>query len=103
MISLHELKQTGHANDAAGASAPRPREPADERVVRPAWRVIDATCHSRTGLEALQPLALDRFCQRVLAEVGRLAGDADKSNHQRYLAVFRLLQRRDEELANAFN
>ncbi len=51
----------------------------------------------------LQPLALDRFCQRVLAEVGRLAADADKSPHERYLAVYKLLQRRDEELADAFN
>jgi hypothetical protein len=51
----------------------------------------------------LQPLALDRFCQRVLAEVGRLAADAEKGHHDRYLAVFKLLQRRDKELADAFN
>lgn len=51
----------------------------------------------------LQPLALERFCQRVLAEAGRLAADADKSHHERYLAVFKLLQRRDDELADAFN
>jgi hypothetical protein len=50
-----------------------------------------------------QPLALDRFCQRVLAEVTRLAADTRVSNHERYLAVFKLLQRRDEELADAFN
>ena len=51
----------------------------------------------------LRPLALDRFCQRVLAEVGRLAADTGRSSHERYLAVFKLLQRRDEELADAFN
>jgi len=51
----------------------------------------------------LRLLALDRFCQRVLAEVGRLADDTGKSSHERYLAVFKLLQRRDEELAEAFN
>ena len=51
----------------------------------------------------LQPLALDRFCQRVLADVTRLAADRDTSNHERYLAVFKLLQRRDAELADAFN
>lgn len=51
----------------------------------------------------LQPLALDRFCQNVLAELTRLAANAKKSNHDRYLAVFKLLQRRDEELADAFN
>jgi len=51
----------------------------------------------------LQLLALDRFCQRVLAEVSQLAADVGKSSHERYLAVFKLLQRRDKELADAFN
>jgi hypothetical protein len=50
----------------------------------------------------LQPLALDRFCQRVLDEVGQLAADTEKSSHKRYLAVYRLLQDRDEQLADAF-
>ena len=51
----------------------------------------------------LRPLALDRFCMRVLADVGRLAADTGQSSHERYLAVFHLLRRRDEELADAFN
>src|SRR5438874_2232402 len=51
----------------------------------------------------LRTLALDRFCQRVLADVGRLVADNGQSSHERYLAVFELLQRRDEELAAAFN
>jgi hypothetical protein len=62
-------------------------------IHEPDWKVF----------RQLQPLALDRFCQRVLTEVGRLAADADKSHHERYLAVFQLLQRRDKELADAFN
>src|SRR5262249_22237439 len=51
----------------------------------------------------LQPLALDRFCQHVLAEVSQLGADAGRSNHEGYLAVFKLLRRRDEELSDAFN
>jgi hypothetical protein len=51
----------------------------------------------------VHPLALERFCERVLAEVGQLALQAGKSAHERYLAVFRLLQRRDKELGEAFN
>jgi len=51
----------------------------------------------------LQPLALDRFCQRVITEVSRLTADTDKSNHERYLAMYKLLQQRDEEIADAFN
>jgi len=51
----------------------------------------------------LHPLALERFCERALAEVSRLAGTAGKSAQERYLAVFKLLERRDKELAEAFN
>jgi hypothetical protein len=51
----------------------------------------------------LRPRALDRFCQRVLDEVSRLTADTDKSSHERYLAVFKLLQQRDDELADTFN
>jgi hypothetical protein len=51
----------------------------------------------------LQPVALGRFCQRVLEEIARLSSDPGKSNHERYLAVFTLIQRRDRELADAFD
>jgi hypothetical protein len=51
----------------------------------------------------LQPIALERFCQRVLSEVGRLASDISKNSHEQYLAVFKLIERRDRELADAFN
>ena len=51
----------------------------------------------------LREVALDRFCKRVLDEVGRLREDASRSHHERYLDVFRLLRDRDEELAHAFN
>jgi hypothetical protein len=51
----------------------------------------------------LHPVALERFCERVLSEVGRLASDTGKSAHERYVAVFQLLQRRDKELAEAFD
>src|SRR5262249_30598043 len=51
----------------------------------------------------LHPLALERFCENVLSEVSRLASQTGKSAHDRYLTVFGLLQRRDKELAQAFN
>jgi len=51
----------------------------------------------------LRAIALDRFCERVLSEIGRLTADAGKSAHERYVAVFQLLQQRDRELAEAFN
>jgi hypothetical protein len=51
----------------------------------------------------LRVVALERFCERALSEVGRLAAEAGQTPHERYLAVFRLLERRDRELADAFN
>ena len=54
-------------------------------------------------LRELKPIALDRFCQRVLAEVDRIATDTSKGDTQRYLAVFTLIRQRDDELANAFD
>lgn len=54
-------------------------------------------------LRRLKPVALDRFCQRVLAEVTTLAADGSSGAHERYLALFDLIQERDSELAAAFN
>jgi hypothetical protein len=51
----------------------------------------------------LREVALDRFCKRVLDEVENLRQDAGQSHHQRYLALYRLLQSRDSEIAHAFN
>jgi hypothetical protein len=51
----------------------------------------------------LQPVALDRFCQRVLSEVGGLASAAGRSSYERYVAVSQVMARRDKELANAFD
>jgi hypothetical protein len=51
----------------------------------------------------LGEVALDRFCQRVLAEIGPLVQDASQSHHARYAAIYRLLQQRDLELAKAFD
>ena len=39
-------------------------------------------------LRELAPLALDRFCERVLGEVTGVATDGSRSNHERYAAVF---------------
>jgi hypothetical protein len=54
-------------------------------------------------LRRLHPVALDRFCGRVLEECRQLLAEEGNTNHERYLALYRLLQERDEELADAFN
>jgi hypothetical protein len=51
----------------------------------------------------LHTVALERFCQRVLEEIERVNSDTTKTHHQRYLAMWRLIKKRDRELADAFN
>jgi hypothetical protein len=51
----------------------------------------------------LHPIALERFCQRVLSDIEGLAEDDAKTSHERYLAIYGLTQRRDSELAEIFN
>ncbi len=54
-------------------------------------------------LRQLHPLALDRFCQRVLSEVARLSSATEVNPHERYLAVFDLINRRNDEMADALD
>src|SRR6516165_9756139 len=47
---------------------------------------------------------LFRKLQRVLTEINQLSsGVANETNHQRYLARFRRIERHDRELVDAFN
>jgi hypothetical protein len=51
----------------------------------------------------LRDVALDRFCTRVLQELGPLTEDASRSSHERYLGAFELLRERDRQLSAAFD
>lgn len=51
----------------------------------------------------LRPVALERFCKRVLDEVSRFPRDSERSYHERYLELFRWLGERDDELGRAFD
>ena len=54
-------------------------------------------------LRALQPVALERYCARVLAELEAIRSDPSMTQHERYLAIWKLLKERDKALAFAFN
>ena len=54
-------------------------------------------------LRRVHPLALERFCERVLAEIDRVSRDGATSHHARYLQIFRILQQRDREMARLFD
>ena len=51
----------------------------------------------------LREVALERLCERILAEVGRIASDTKRTPHTRYLAAYELIQERDDQIARAFN
>jgi hypothetical protein len=54
-------------------------------------------------LREYHPIALDRFCRRILEEIESVVADSSRSRHQRYLAIYQLIERRDREIADAFN
>lgn len=51
----------------------------------------------------LREIALQRFCEAVLVESREAASDTSKSAHERYLDLYRIFQRRDRELGEAFD
>jgi hypothetical protein len=53
--------------------------------------------------KTLRAVALERFCERVLADVTQIASDAAKTKHQRYLAIYRLTRERDAEIDPIFD
>ncbi len=65
--------------------------------------MADIPEHDWRVLRGLREVALERFCERVLRELGSISSAKEVSWHQRYLDVFALLNRRDDELARAFN
>lgn len=51
----------------------------------------------------LYDLALERFCQGVLADTQTVAQNEALSAHARYLTLYRLMRSRDKDLAMAFD
>jgi hypothetical protein len=72
---------------------PSARKPYAGDFKAPDWKV----------LRRVHPLALERFCARVLAEIDRVSRDGATSHHARYLQIFRIPQQRDREMARLFD
>ena len=62
-------------------------------IKEPDWKV----------LRRVHPLALERFCERVLAEINSVSRDGAKSHHARYLQLFKIIKDRDREIARLFD
>ena len=51
----------------------------------------------------LKALCLERFCDDVLNEATHICKSGDKTAHQRYGDLYKLIRDKDKELANAFD
>jgi len=51
----------------------------------------------------LHAVALERFCHQVIEEINHTTSNCTGDYHKRYLEVFSLIRKRDEELGRAFN
>lgn len=54
-------------------------------------------------LRRVHPLALERYCERVLAEIERVTHNCARSTHQRYLDIFKIVEQRNREMASIFD
>jgi hypothetical protein len=54
-------------------------------------------------LRRLHPVALERFCGRVLTEIGSVMNDDARNSHERYLNIFKIVAHRDREIARIFD
>ncbi len=54
-------------------------------------------------LRTIQPDALARYCERILAEATTLIGDETRSPHERYLDLSQLLRDHNRSMAGAFD
>lgn len=55
-------------------------------------------------LSRLQPIALDRLCQRILQEIQELINATEEGEHHRtYLAIYRQIEQQDQVIADCFN
>jgi len=54
-------------------------------------------------LRELRSVALERLCERILGEVAALSAEPSLTWHERYLATYALMQRRDGDITEAFN
>jgi hypothetical protein len=64
-----------------------------DRISEPDWKIF----------KPVREQALERFCERVLAEAERIRVDTCKSQHERYVETYRLLIKRDKELVQIFD
>lgn len=54
-------------------------------------------------MQQLKPMLLDRLCQQILNEIASAGTRPGQNAHRHYLDVFALVERRDKDVARAFD
>ena len=54
-------------------------------------------------LRQIHPVALERYCQKVLKEIAQVAADTTEGAHPRYRKIYGLVQERDEMIRAVFS
>jgi hypothetical protein len=54
-------------------------------------------------LRELKPVTLERLCGRILLRASEIATSSSGTNHQRYLKVWGMIQKQNEEVAITFD
>jgi hypothetical protein len=55
------------------------------------------------AFKEIHSAALERFCEKILAEAKSEIENSVKSSHDKYLGLYKLFDQRDKDLARAFN
>jgi len=64
-----------------------------EQIKESDWKVF----------KELNPLALDRYCKRVLNEVNGIINENDVGVHDRYLKMYKVVHERDKRMGEIFD
>lgn len=54
-------------------------------------------------LRQLKPVALDRFCERALTQIGTASSNTARNHHEQFLYLFGLIRDQNKALADAFD
>ena len=62
-------------------------------IPEPDWRIF----------RTLHPIWVNRFCECVNRELIAVLSDPGRNQHDRYLAAYRLIHKRDKQIGHAFD
>ena len=65
----------------------------NDRIKESDWKIF----------KVLRPLALQRYCERVMADVDQIISDSGRGAHERYIEMYKTVRERDKKLAQMFD